>query len=332
MPDTLLDVRHLRKYFTSRGGQPGGGEHVVRAVDDVTFQVMEGETFGLVGESGCGKTTAGRSLLRLIEPTSGEVLYNGANLLAVSPHDMRHHRRDLQIIFQDPYSSLNPRMTVGAIVSEGLTVHGIGEKSERIEKVKQTLQQVGLDPGYINRYPHEFSGGQRQRIGLARALILNSKFIVCDEPVSALDVSVQSQVVNLLVDLKEKYGIAYLFISHDLSVVQYISDRVAVMYLGEIVEMAKSPDLYHQPLHPYTQALLSAVPVPDPERKRSRIILQGDVPSPLNPPAGCRFHPRCPVAIQGLCNVQVPKLIDYGGHQAACHVVEKQMAGTAPAK
>jgi oligopeptide/dipeptide ABC transporter ATP-binding protein len=327
----LIEVRNLKKYFPVKKGVFSRVVAQVRAVDDISFSLAPGETLGLVGESGCGKTTAGRSLLRLIEPTSGEVLYNGTNLLAASPLQMRANRRDLQIIFQDPYSSLNPRMTVGAIVSEGLTVHDIGEKSGRIEKVKQTLQQVGLDPAYINRYPHEFSGGQRQRIGLARALILNPKFIVCDEPVSALDVSVQSQVVNLLVDLKEKYGIAYLFISHDLSVVQYISDRVAVMYLGEIVETAKSEELYKRPLHPYTQALLSAVPVPDPDRKRSRIILQGDVPSPLNPPAGCRFHPRCPVAIKGLCDVQTPKLLDYGGHQAACHVVEKQVAGTAPA-
>jgi oligopeptide/dipeptide ABC transporter ATP-binding protein len=326
----LIDVRNLKKYFPVKKGVFSRVVAHVRAVDDITFSIAPGETLGLVGESGCGKTTAGRSLLRLIEPTSGQVLYSGNDLLAASADEMRRHRRDLQIIFQDPYSSLNPRMTVGAIVSEGLTVHGIGEKSERIEKVKQTLQQVGLDPGYINRYPHEFSGGQRQRIGLARALILNPKFIVCDEPVSALDVSVQSQVVNLLVDLKEKYGIAYLFISHDLSVVQYISDRVAVMYLGEIVETAKSEELYRKPLHPYTQALLSAVPVPDPDHKRSRIILQGDVPSPLNPPPGCRFHPRCPVAIQGLCNTQTPKLLDYGGHQAACHVVEKQQTGVTP--
>jgi oligopeptide/dipeptide ABC transporter ATP-binding protein len=323
----LIEVRNLKKYFPVKKGVFSRVVAQVRAVDDISFAVAPGETLGLVGESGCGKTTAGRSLLRLIEPTSGEVSYNGANLLSLRPDQMRQHRRDLQIIFQDPYSSLNPRMTVGAIVSEGLTVHGIGDKAQRIERVKETLTQVGLDPAYVNRYPHEFSGGQRQRIGLARALILNPKFIVCDEPVSALDVSVQSQVVNLLVDLKEKYGIAYLFISHDLTVVQYISDRVAVMYLGEIVELAKSGDLYQKPLHPYTKALLSAVPVPDPDRKRTRIILQGDVPSPLNPPSGCRFHPRCPVAIQGLCNVQTPKMIDYGGHQAACHVVEKEMAG-----
>ena len=328
----LIEVRNLKKYFPVRTGVFSRVAAQVRAVDDISFALAPSETLGLVGESGCGKTTAGRSLLRLIEPTSGEVLYNGANLLGLSPAELRRHRRDLQIIFQDPYSSLNPRMTVGAIVSEGLTVHGIGEKGGRMERVKETLQQVGLDPGYVNRYPHEFSGGQRQRIGLARALVLNPKFIVCDEPVSALDVSVQSQVVNLLVDLKEKYGIAYLFISHDLSVVQYFSDRVAVMYLGEIVETAKSVDLYQKPLHPYTKALLSAVPVPDPDRKRARIILQGDVPSPLNPPSGCRFHPRCPVAIRGLCDQVAPKLIDYGGHQASCHVVEKEMTGTTAAR
>ena len=328
----LIEVRNLKKYFPVKKGVFSRVVAHVRAVDDISFAIAPGETLGLVGESGCGKTTAGRALLRLVEPTSGEVLYNGANLLALSPDQMRRHRRDLQIIFQDPYSSLNPRMTVGAIVSEGLTVHGIGERSERIERVRETLEQVGLDPAYINRYPHEFSGGQRQRIGLARALILNPKFIVCDEPVSALDVSVQSQVVNLLVDLKAKYGIAYLFISHDLSVVPYISDRVAVMYLGEIVETAKSEELYLRPLHPYTKALLSAVPVPDPEHKRTRIILEGDVPSALNPPTGCRFHPRCPVAVKGLCDTQAPKMKDYGGHQAACHVVEQQLAGTAPAK
>jgi oligopeptide/dipeptide ABC transporter ATP-binding protein len=328
----LLEVRNLKKYFPVKKGVFSRVVAQVRAVDDISFSVGPGETLGLVGESGCGKTTAGRSLLRLIEPTSGEVRYNGENLLSLSASEMRRHRRDLQIIFQDPYSSLNPRMTVGAIVSEGLAVHKMGSRSERLDIVRDTLQRVGLDPAYINRYPHEFSGGQRQRIGVARALALNPKFIVCDEPVSALDVSVQSQVVNLLVELKEKLGIAYLFISHDLSVVQYISDRVAVMYLGEIVETASSRQLYERPLHPYTQALLSAVPVPDPERRRSRIILQGDVPSPLNPPSGCRFHPRCPVAIKGKCEVEAPRTLDYDGHRVACHAVEVQMKGGSPTK
>jgi oligopeptide/dipeptide ABC transporter ATP-binding protein len=327
MPDSLLEVSDLKKHFPVRKGIFSRVTGHVRAVDGISFTIAPGETLGLVGESGCGKTTAGRAILRLIEPTSGRVVYNGRDVLAMEAASMRALRREMQIIFQDPYSSLNPRMTVGAIVAEGLVVHGIGTKAERTELVRETLQRVGLDPGYVNRYPHEFSGGQRQRIGVARALALNPKFIVCDEPVSALDVSVQSQVVNLLVELKEKFGIAYLFISHDLSVVQYISDRVAVMYLGEIVETAKSEDLYRQPLHPYTKALLSAVPVPDPERKRTRIILQGDVPSPLNPPSGCRFHPRCPVAINGLCDGVAPKMISYDGHHVACHAVEKEMAG-----
>jgi peptide/nickel transport system ATP-binding protein/oligopeptide transport system ATP-binding protein len=331
MKGPLIEVRNLKKHFPVKKGVFSRVAGWVRAVDGISFAVAPGETLGLVGESGCGKTTAGRSILRLVEPTSGEVLYNGADLLAAPPAEMRRYRRDLQIIFQDPYSSLNPRMTVGAIVAEGLAVHGIGTRAERAERVKEALKSVGLDPGYVNRYPHEFSGGQRQRIGVARALVLNPRFIVCDEPVSALDVSVQSQVVNLLVELKEKFGIAYLFISHDLSVVQYISDRVAVMYLGEIVETASSEELYRRPLHPYTQALLSAVPVPDPERKRSRIILQGDVPSPLNPPPGCRFHPRCPLAVKGLCDVVAPPLKSYDGHQVACHVVEKELTGAAGA-
>jgi oligopeptide/dipeptide ABC transporter ATP-binding protein len=323
----LVDVRNLKKHFPVKKGVFSRVVAHVRAVDGVSFALAPGETLGLVGESGCGKTTVGRSLLRLIEPTAGEVLYKGKDLVGLPAGELRSLRKDLQIIFQDPYSSLNPRMTVGAIVSEGLVVHGIGAKADRIGIVQETLKRVGLDPGCINRYPHEFSGGQRQRIGIARALVLNPKFIVCDEPVSALDVSVQSQVVNLLVELKEKFGIAYLFISHDLRVVKYISDRVAVMYLGEIVETAKSEELYARPLHPYTKALLSAVPVSDPGKKRARIILQGDVPSPLNPPSGCRFHPRCPVAVKGLCDAQVPKTVDYGGHQVACHVVERELKG-----
>ncbi len=324
----LLEVRNLKKYFPVRKGVFSRVSAWVRAVDDISFTVGPGETLGLVGESGCGKTTAGRSILRLVEPTAGHVFYQGTDLLALPPHQMRQRRRDLQIIFQDPYGSLNPRMTVGAIVGEGLLVHGMGNRAERMEVVRETLAKVGLDPDCINRYPHEFSGGQRQRIGLARALALNPRFIVCDEPVSALDVSVQSQVLNLLRELKERYGIAYLFISHELSVVKYISDRVAVMYLGEIVETAPSEEIYRRPLHPYTKALLSAIPVPDPDRKRTRIILQGDVPSPLNPPPGCRFHPRCPSLIKGICDTVPPKMLDYGGHMAACHAVQKGLEGT----
>jgi len=328
LPQTLLEVKNLKKWFPVKKGVFSRVAAHVRAVDDITFSLANGETLGLVGESGCGKTTVGRSILRLIEPTSGEVRYAGRDLLALSGADLRACRRDLQIIFQDPYSSLNPRMTVGSIVAEGLAIHEIGDRADRMDVVRETLKNVGLDPSVINRYPHEFSGGQRQRIGIARALVLNPKFIVCDEPVSALDVSVQSQVVNLLVELKARYGIAYLFISHDLRVVKYISDRVAVMYLGEIVESARSEDLYAEPLHPYTRALLSAVPQPDPQKRRERIILQGDVPSPIDPPPGCRFHPRCPVAVKGQCDVVAPKVRDYGGnHQVACHVVEKERGG-----
>ncbi len=325
--EQLLRVQNLKKYFPVRKGVFSKVVAQVKAVDDISFDIAPGETLGLVGESGCGKTTAGRTILRLIEPTEGRVDFQGVDVASLGGAALRTARRNMQIIFQDPYSSLNPRMTVSAIIAEGLTIHGIGSRADRLDKVKQTLERVGLTPQYINRYPHEFSGGQRQRIGIARALALEPKFIVCDEPVSALDVSVQSQVINLLVELKRQFGIAYLFISHDLSVVKYICDRVAVMYLGEIVEMAKSDDLYEKPLHPYTKALLSAVPVPDPDRKRERIILQGDVPSPLNPPTGCRFHPRCPVAIAGKCNTVKPEMKDYAGHQVACHVVEQEMTG-----
>jgi len=325
----LLVVQNLKKHFPVKKGVFSRVSGWVKAVDDISFHIKPGETLGLVGESGCGKTTAGRTILRLIEPTGGRVDFEGKDVASLTGAELRSVRKHMQIIFQDPYSSLNPRMTVGSIVAEGLVVHSIGDRQSRMEIVKQTLERVGLSPQYINRYPHEFSGGQRQRIGVARALALNPRFIVCDEPVSALDVSVQSQVVNLLVDLKQKFGIAYLFISHDLSVVKYISDRVAVMYLGEIVELSECDELYRRPLHPYTQALLSAVPVPDPTRKRTRIILQGDVPSPLNPPPGCRFHPRCPVAIKGVCEVQVPHLADYSGHQVACHAVERDLKGKA---
>jgi len=323
----LLEVANLTKYFPVRKGVFGRTSDWIQAVDDVSFHVRPGETLGLVGESGCGKTTVGRTLLRLIEPTAGKILFQGRDLTALSPAELRPVRRDLSIIFQDPFSSLNPRMTVGGIVGEGLAVHGVGTRRERIDLVKETLEKCGLSASYVNRYPHEFSGGQRQRIGIARALILNPKFIVCDEAVSALDVSIQSQIINLLVELKEQYGIAYLFIAHDLSVVEYISDRVAVMYLGKIVELTTSEELYQNPLHPYTKALLSAVPVPDPTHQRTRIILEGDVPSPLHPPPGCRFHPRCPVAVQGLCDVKVPKTVEADGHQVACHVAEEELRG-----
>ncbi len=322
----LLDVRDLKKYFPVRKGVLGRAVEQVKAVDNVSFFVRAGETLGLVGESGCGKTTIGRTILRLIEPTSGRVTFEGADVRALRGRALRQVRRNLQIIFQDPFSSLNPRMTVGQIVGEGPMIHGLGDRAARTELVADTLDKVGLAASWVNRYPHEFSGGQRQRIGIARALALNPRLIVCDEAVSALDVSIQAQIINLLVDLKNEFGIAYLFIAHDLSVVRHISDRVAVMYLGEIVETAPTAELFDRPLHPYTKALLSAVPVPDPEHDRTRILLEGDVPSPKDPPRGCRFHPRCPVAVAGRCDADTPPTIATANdHHVACHVVQDEL-------
>jgi oligopeptide/dipeptide ABC transporter ATP-binding protein len=309
----LVEVQNLVKHFPIEGS-----DDVVRAVDGVSFSILRGETLGLVGESGCGKSTVGRCLLRLIEPTSGDVVFEGRDVLSLGKSELRELRREMQIVFQDPYASLNPRMRVGDIIGEPLVIHNIGSKKERRDRVADLLKRVGLDPAYSRRYPHEFSGGQRQRIGVARTLALNPKLIVADEPVSALDVSVQAQVVNLLQDLRNEFGLTYLFISHGLAVVEHISNRVAVMYLGRIVEIATAAELYANPLHPYTQALLSAIPVPDPLRKRDRVVLQGDVPTPINPPSGCRFRTRCPIAIDH-CAVIDPELREISpGHSAAC--------------
>ncbi|MCK6539653.1 MAG: dipeptide ABC transporter ATP-binding protein [Anaerolineales bacterium] len=320
--DTLVEVRNLVKYFPVRAGLLQRVVNHVKAVDDVSFFVRRGETLGLVGESGCGKTTVGRTMLRLIEPTSGSVTVDGQDIFSLKAHELKLARRQMQIIFQDPYASLDPRVPIGESVMEGLNIHRIGTPRERTEIMYETLRKVGLENYHARRYPHEFSGGQRQRIGIARALALRPNFIVCDEPVSALDVSIQSQVLNILKDLQQEFGLTYLFIAHNLSVVEHVSDRVAVMYLGKMVEMTTREELFRNPLHPYTKALMSAIPIPNPRLKRQRVILKGDVPSPLNPPRGCRFHPRCPVAVER-CSQEEPAFREVSpDHWVACWLVE----------
>jgi peptide/nickel transport system ATP-binding protein/oligopeptide transport system ATP-binding protein len=317
----LLETKNLKKYFSGKKSLLNMHPAVVKAVDDINLTIRKGETLGLVGESGCGKSTLGRTILRLTPMTSGQVIYNGEDISAYNKKQMWEMRRKMQIIFQDPYSSLNPRMTVYDLVSAPLEVYGIGTPEERNEMVISILKDVGLDEQYLNRFPHEFSGGQRQRIGIARALILDPEFVVCDEAVSALDVSVRAQVLNLMQKMQKKRNLTYLFISHDLSVVRHVSDRIAVMYLGSVVEIADKQSLYSTPLHPYTQALLSAIPIPDANRKRNRIILEGDIPSAYNPPSGCKFHTRCPYATEQ-CRMEIPALISAGeDHMVACHKV-----------
>ena len=321
--EDLVEVKNLVKYFPVYEGLLRRKVADVKAVDGVSFTIKKGETLSLVGESGCGKTTISQTMLRLIEPTSGEALFRGKNIFEASGRELKALRRNIQIIFQDPFASLDPRLPVGDAISEGLVIHNIGNRQERFEKLLATLKLVGLEEYHANRYPHEFSGGQRQRIGIARALMLDPEFLILDEPVSALDVSIQAQVLNILKDLQDKLGLTYMFVAHNLAVVEHISDRVAVMYLGLIAEIASRDDLFGQPLHPYTRALMSAIPIPDPERKRERIILSGDVPSPLNPPSGCRFHPRCPIARLPHCSEEEPQLRELRpNHWVACHYAE----------
>jgi len=318
----LVRVKNLVKYYPVRGGVFRRIVDWVQAVDDLDFTIREGETLGLVGESGCGKSTVGHTMLRLLEPTSGSVEFSGRNIYELQKQELKSLRREIQIIFQNPYASLNPRRPVGDSIMAGLNIHKIGTRQERIDIVMDTLRKVGLEDYHAQRYPHEFSGGQRQRIGIARAIALRPKFIVCDEPVSALDVSIQSQVLNLLQDLQEEFGLTYLFIAHNLSVVEHISDDVAVMYLGKIVELSPRDGLFRNPLHPYTQALMSAIPIPKPNMDRERIKLEGEVPSPQNPPPGCRFHPRCPVAFNR-CSIEEPRFLQVSpGHWVSCFLVE----------
>ena len=322
-PNDMIIVKNLVKYYPVFGGVFRQEVDQVQAVDDVSFTIKEGETLGLVGESGCGKTTVGHTMLKLREPTSGSMIFDGKDIFALSPNELKETRRKMQIVFQDPYASLDPRLPIGESIGEGLKIHGIGTNNERVDVVLDALKNVGLEDYHAHRYPHEFSGGQRQRIGIARALALKPKFIVLDEPVSALDVSIQAQVLNILKDLQEEFGLTYLFVAHNLAVVEHISDRVAVMYLGKIVELTSRDDLFEKPLHPYTVALMSAIPLPNPTKKRERIILEGDVPSPLNPPFGCRFHPRCPY-VENICGRDEPELREIEpGHKVSCHFAEK---------
>ncbi|RGD98997.1 dipeptide ABC transporter ATP-binding protein [Clostridium sp. AF37-5AT] len=328
MAGNLLEVRNLKKYYSVKSGFLNKDRRSVKAVDGINLSVKQGEILGIVGESGCGKSTLGRSILRLIEPTSGEVIFEGTNICGLKKEEMRLKRREMQIVFQDPGASLNPRLTVGEIIGEPLEVFHICEGKEKEERIYKLMDLVGINRAYINRFPHEFSGGQRQRLGIARALAVNPKLIICDEPVSALDVSIRAQVLNLIKELKDKLNLTYIFISHDLSVVHHICDRVAVMYLGRVVEIADKKQIYENPVHPYTKALLSAIPMPDPEVKRERIILQGDVPNPADPPSGCHFHKRCPYAKKE-CSETVPPFVTVEpGHQVLCWLAEEQQSET----